>query len=60
MKVKVNIDIIDDEHDIEWHEQQGFTKSDIETLYRICFNSLLLQITNDNEVRYELNIEVED
>lgn len=58
MKVTVNINLIDNEHNMEWYEEQKFTKNDIESLYRVSFNVLLKEITENTGVKYDFDVKV--
>ena len=58
MKIKVNIELIDDKHDLAWHENLGLTKKTLINLNRAAFTALLDEISDG--LRYTLDIEVED
>lgn len=58
MKIKVNIELIDDKHDLVWYENVMVTKDHLIYLYQKAFEKYLNEAANG--VRYTLDIEVED
>ena len=59
MKIKANIEVIDDKHDLEHYEKFGFTKEMLERMYKEALTAYLDGTVND-ELRYTLNVEIED
>jgi hypothetical protein len=59
MKIKVNVELIDDKHDLAWHERFGLTKDVLVRLTKEAWTPYL-EATVDDELRYTLDVEVED
>ena len=59
MKIKANIEIVDDKHDLAHYEKFGFSKEVLMRMYKEAWTSYL-DGTVDDELRYTLDVEVED
>lgn len=59
MKAKIDIEIFD-HSSLQQCEEAGFGIKDLETMYKISFESLLKELCADDRVAYMLSIEVED
>lgn len=58
MKIKVNIELIDDNHDLAWYENIGITKEHLIYLYKQAFAKYLDEAADG--VRYTLDVDIED
>lgn len=58
MKIKVNIELIDDKHDLAWYENSWITKEHLIYLYKQAFAKFLDEAADG--IRYTLDVGVED
>ena len=59
MKMKANIEIIDDKHDLAHYEKFGFSKEVLMRMYKEAW-TLYLDGTVYDELRYTLNVDIAD
>lgn len=59
MRVKIYVELIDDERNVEHYEQHGFSRGSLESMYYSVVKNLVEQSKTD-ELEYLIDIEVAD
>ncbi|MEE1303108.1 MAG: hypothetical protein UHD64_10035 [Bacteroidales bacterium] len=59
MRVKIYVELMDDERDLAHYEQNGFSRRSLESMYYLAVKNLVEQAKAD-DLEYLIDIEVED
>lgn len=59
MKVKINIELIDEHNNSNYYEEHGLSKKSIEGLYYIAVENLVKEVV-ENDLNYTIKVEVGD